>query len=154
MLRKLATAIAVTAAVAGAAWAGPASPAAVSARAALLSCAGAAPWQHAGALVGHVATLRGPVRSTNYASYSNGSPTFLDIGRPYPNEGLSIVIWIENRSAFGRPEVENPGHNDLRPRRRQSLQGRAENRRPLPTPDSDHSLAIPQPSDQPVRAWH
>jgi hypothetical protein len=57
-----------------------------------------------------VATLKGPVKSTKYAASSNGSPTFLDIGRPYPHEGLAVVIWSENRSAFGRPEVKYRGH--------------------------------------------
>jgi DNA/RNA endonuclease YhcR with UshA esterase domain len=76
----------------------------------MLSCAGATSWQHAGTAVGHVATLRGRVASTKYAAYSNGSPTFLNIGRPYPNEGLSVVIWIENRAAFRRPEVRYRGH--------------------------------------------
>jgi hypothetical protein len=57
-----------------------------------------------------VATLKGPVKSTKYAASSDGSPTFLDIGRPYPHEGLAIVIWMENRPAFGRPEVKYRGH--------------------------------------------
>jgi hypothetical protein len=36
---------------------------------------------------------------------SNGSPTFLNIGRDYPNPArFTVVIWIENRAAFGTPE--------------------------------------------------
>jgi DNA/RNA endonuclease YhcR with UshA esterase domain len=74
-----------------------------------VSCSGAVSWQQASSMVGRVATIVGRVASTKYASSSNGSPTFLDIGRPYPNEGLTVVIWIENRSAFGRPEVRYRG---------------------------------------------
>jgi hypothetical protein len=74
-----------------------------------VTCRGAVSWQRAYSMVGRVATIVGPVASTKYASSSNGSPTFLDIGRPYPNEGLTVVIWIENRSAFGRPEVRYRG---------------------------------------------
>src|SRR5262249_9393194 len=73
------------------------------------TCAGAIPWQRAATRVGTVATVIGRVASTKYAASSNGSPTFLDIGRSYPNEGLSVVIWIENKAAFGRPEVKYQG---------------------------------------------
>ena len=109
MLRKLVLTGAVVTAVAGATGAGLASPN-LNSRAGQLSCAGAASWKRAGAFTGRVAKLKGPVKSTKYAAYSNGSPTFLDIGRPYPHEGLAIVIWIENRPAFGRPEVRYRGH--------------------------------------------
>jgi hypothetical protein len=35
---------------------------------------------------------------------------FLDVGRPYPDPArLTIVIWIENRASFGRPEVKYLG---------------------------------------------
>ena len=108
MLRKLVLTGAVAAAVAGLAGAGWASTAHV--RAGQLSCAGAASWKRAGAFIGRVATLKGPVKSTKYAAYSSGSPTFLDVGRPYPREGLAIVIWARNRAAFGRPEVKYRGH--------------------------------------------
>jgi len=109
VLRKLVLTGAVAAAVAGLAGAGWASPT-LNVRAGQLSCAGAASWKRAGSFIGRVATLRGPVKSTKYSAYSNGSPTFLDIGRPYPHEGLATVIWIENRPAFGRPEVKYRGH--------------------------------------------
>jgi hypothetical protein len=53
-----------------------------------------------------VATIRGRVAGTRFASASNGSPTFLNLGVNYPNQRrFTVVIWIENRSAFGRPEV-------------------------------------------------
>jgi hypothetical protein len=53
-----------------------------------------------------VATIRGRVAGTRFASASNGSPTFLNLGVNYPNpRRFVVVIWIENRSGFGRPEV-------------------------------------------------
>jgi hypothetical protein len=100
--------MAVIATVAGsAATAVSAAPAAVAQ--ASVSCRGAVSWQRASSMVGRVATVVGRVAGTKYASSSNGSPTFLDIGRPYPNEGLTVVIWIENRNAFGRPEARYRG---------------------------------------------
>lgn len=75
-----------------------------------VSCSGAVSWTRATSLEGTVATLTGKVMSTKFAASSNGSPTFLDIGHAYPNPNrLSVVIWIENRAAFGRPEVRYRG---------------------------------------------
>jgi hypothetical protein len=62
-------------------------------------------------MIGRVATIRGRVVGTKYASSSNGSPTFLDVGAAYPSSRrFSVVIWIENRAAFGRPETRYRGH--------------------------------------------
>jgi hypothetical protein len=75
-----------------------------------LSCAGALTWQNAGSAVGRVATIRGRVAGTRFASASNGSPTFLNLGVNYPNpRRFTVVIWIEHRAAFGRPEVRYRG---------------------------------------------
>ena len=69
------------------------------------SCSGAVSWRSAPRMVGRVATIKGPVRSTKYASYSNGSPTFLDIGRGYPSPSrFTVVIWGSSRSNFSSPE--------------------------------------------------
>ncbi len=71
-----------------------------------LSCAGAVNWSRASALVGQVATVRGRVAGTKFAATSNGSPTFLNLGVDYPNpRRFTVVIWIENRASFGRPDV-------------------------------------------------
>jgi hypothetical protein len=76
----------------------------------VVTCRGAVSWQKAVSVEGSVATLIGRVAGTKFASSSNGSPTFLDVGRPYPNPArLTVVIWIENRAAFGRPEVKYLG---------------------------------------------
>jgi len=69
------------------------------------SCAGAVSWKSAGQLAGRVATVRGFVVSTKYASYSNGSPTFLDLGAAYPSSRrFTVVIWGRNRANFRTPE--------------------------------------------------
>ena len=56
-------------------------------------------------MIGRTATVKGPVVGTKYASYSNGRPTFLDLGRTYPSSSrFTVVIWGENRASFGTPE--------------------------------------------------
>jgi hypothetical protein len=42
----------------------------------------------------------------HYATTSNGKPTFLNIGEPYPNPArFTVVIWGEDRDKFpGKPE--------------------------------------------------
>ena len=76
-----------------------------------LTCSGAVSWQRASNLVGRIATIQGRVAGTRYAASSNGSPTFLNLGVDYPSPSrFTVLIWIENRSAFGRPEVRYRGH--------------------------------------------
>jgi hypothetical protein len=60
--------------------------------------------------VGETATVCGTVASANYAAGSRGSPTFLNLGKPYPNHVFTAVIWGSDRPKFGtlfraRPEV-------------------------------------------------
>jgi hypothetical protein len=53
----------------------------------------------------------GPVASTKFAGSSNRSPTFLNVGLPYPNvRRVQVLIWIEDRAAFGRPEIRYRRH--------------------------------------------
>jgi len=76
-----------------------------------VSCQGAISWRAANSVVGRLATIRGRVAGTRFASSSNGSPTFLNIGVDYPDpHRFTVVIWIENRASFGRPEVRYRGH--------------------------------------------
>jgi hypothetical protein len=76
----------------------------------LASCVGAVGWQNARRMVGRYATIRGYIAGTKYAAYSNGSPTFLNMGVDYPSSRrVTVVIWQENRSKFGRPEVRYLG---------------------------------------------
>lgn len=56
-------------------------------------------------MIGRTATIKGPVVGTKDAHYSNGTPTFLDLGRSYPSSSrFTVVIWGENRGSFGTPE--------------------------------------------------
>lgn len=42
--------------------------------------------------------------STHFASTSNGQPTFLNVGRDYPDPGrFTIVIWGDDRANFSAP---------------------------------------------------
>ena len=69
------------------------------------SCAGAVNWDKASRYVGRVATVRGRVAGTRYVSYSNGAPTFLNIGVDYPSaRRFTVVIWGRSRGNFGAPE--------------------------------------------------
>jgi endonuclease YncB( thermonuclease family) len=69
------------------------------------TCARPTSWTHARRLVGTQAAIQGPVVDTYFAHRTTGRPTFLDVGRPYPNpERFRVVIWGENRAAFNVPE--------------------------------------------------
>ena len=63
---------------------------------------GAIPWEDAaGYYEGEYVTLFGVVEGSEYASASNGRPTFLNIGNEYPNsDRVTVVIWGENRDNF------------------------------------------------------
>ena len=61
-------------------------------------------WDEAKYHVGERTTVCGPVIDATWASGSNGKPTFLNLGNPYPDpDRFTIVIWIQNRSNF--PQV-------------------------------------------------
>jgi hypothetical protein len=78
-----------------------------SARAALSAggfCSGSIRWQVAENYVGQRRKVRGPVRSTVYARRSRGRPTFLNVGRPFPNpQRFTVVIWGRYRRRFPNP---------------------------------------------------
>jgi hypothetical protein len=70
-------------------------------------CPGAIDWSEAAAHVGQIMTVRGPVIDATFASASRGQPTFLDIGRGYPDPArFTVVIWIPNRDNFPAPPEE------------------------------------------------
>jgi len=67
----------------------------------LPSCANAINWDQASAYMGQQSTIVGPVISATFASSSRGKPTFLNIGKPYPNPGrFTVVIWGYDRDNF------------------------------------------------------
>ena len=51
--------------------------------------------------VGERATVCGEVASTHYAASSRGSPTFINLDKPYPSQIFTVLIWGTNRSKFG-----------------------------------------------------
>ena len=61
-------------------------------------------WDTAARHIGKRVTVEGPVVGTKWASGSKGSPTFLDLGRPYPDPArFTVLIWGEYRNEFPRP---------------------------------------------------
>ncbi len=56
--------------------------------------------------VGETATVCGRVASAHLAYRSRGQPTFLNLGRPYPHQVFTAVIWGLDRGKFGRPEEQ------------------------------------------------
>jgi DNA/RNA endonuclease YhcR with UshA esterase domain len=54
--------------------------------------------------VGEHVTVCGIVESSRYVSKSHAKPTFLNIGKPYPDQEFTIVIWREDRPKFGHPK--------------------------------------------------
>ncbi len=55
--------------------------------------------------IGQHATVCGVVASARYAPRTKGQPTFLNLEKPYPNQIFTILIWGEDRSKFGKPEI-------------------------------------------------
>lgn len=70
-------------------------------------CPGALPWYEAIDNIGAYTTVVGPVVDTAYAPDSRGTPTFLNLGLPYPDPGrFTVVIWIDGRWNFDYPPEE------------------------------------------------
>jgi hypothetical protein len=63
-------------------------------------------WYNAYKYVGRRITVRGRVVDAKYARTTTGRPTFLNLGRAYPNpKRPTVVIWGKNRWRFpSRPE--------------------------------------------------
>jgi len=69
----------------------------------------AIPWHEANNHVGEIKVVEGPVVSAMWASGSEGKPTFLNIGKPYPApDRFTVVIWIDNRVKFTREFSPDP----------------------------------------------
>jgi hypothetical protein len=61
--------------------------------------------EEAASYVGKNATVCGLIASGDYAAGTPAQPTFLDFGKPYPNEAFSAFILGNDRPKFGTPEV-------------------------------------------------
>jgi hypothetical protein len=54
---------------------------------------------------GETATVCGIVASAHYARRARSPPTFLDLGKAYPNQVFTAVIFGPDRSKFGNPDT-------------------------------------------------
>jgi len=58
-------------------------------------------WNQAKDFIGETKTVCGPVKSAFFAENSEGQPTFLNIGKDYPDPArFSVIIWEEDRANF------------------------------------------------------
>lgn len=56
--------------------------------------------------IGETATVCGLVASTHFAGQSRGTPTFINLDKPYPNQVFTILIWGEDLAKFSpRPDI-------------------------------------------------
>jgi hypothetical protein len=60
--------------------------------------------EEAGSHIGEYVTVCGVVASATYAANAPMAPTFLDLGKPYPNQIFTVVILGNDRPKFGMPE--------------------------------------------------
>jgi len=56
--------------------------------------------------VGEEGTVCDRVASSRYVPWARGEPTFLNFGRPYPNQVFTVVIWGNARGRFDEPPEE------------------------------------------------
>ena len=56
--------------------------------------------------VGESATVCGNIASEHTATGSKGTPTFINLDRPYPNQIFTLLIWEDDRKHVGKiPEA-------------------------------------------------
>ena len=53
--------------------------------------------------VGERATVCGVAASIHYAAQSQGTPTFINLDKTYPNQVFTILIWGEDLAKFDKP---------------------------------------------------
>ena len=75
--------------------------------------------------VGETATVCGVVASAKFDAGLQSQPTFLDFGKPYPDQVFTAVIFGDDRSKFGTPEASLRG-------KRVCVSGKIQENRSLP----------------------
>jgi hypothetical protein len=61
-------------------------------------------WNDAKNFIGQTKTVCGNVMRATFAESTNGQPTYLDLGRTYPDPSrFSVVIWGNQRANFPTP---------------------------------------------------
>ncbi len=85
-------------------------------------------WEQAKNHIGETATVYGPVVGVKWATSSKGQPTFLNIGRNYPDPArFTVLIWGDDRANFpSAPETFYAGKTVSATGLIQSYQGAAE----------------------------
>ena len=64
-------------------------------------------WDEAKDHLGKEVQVCGPVKGTYYDSVGWGTPTYLHMGKPYPEpDRIVLVIWGPNRAKFPQPPEE------------------------------------------------
>lgn len=51
--------------------------------------------------IGENRTVCGQIVNTHIATSSHGTPTFVDIDQPWPNQVFDLVIWGDNKADIG-----------------------------------------------------
>jgi hypothetical protein len=59
--------------------------------------------------VGETGTVCGVVASTKFDAELQSQPTFLDFGKPYPDQPFTAVIFGADRAKFGSPDTSLRG---------------------------------------------
>lgn len=59
--------------------------------------------------IGEDGTVCGVVVGTKFDAHLPSQPTFLDFGKPYPDEVFAAVIFGADRARFGTPETDLQG---------------------------------------------
>ena len=60
--------------------------------------------------VGEQSTVCGIVASAKYATSAQGTPTFLNLDKPYPNQIFTALIWGVDRPKFISPPENLEGN--------------------------------------------
>jgi hypothetical protein len=68
---------------------------------AALAMAQTIPASEASKHVGEQATVCGVIVNRHVATQARGTPTFLDIDKPYPHQSLTVVVWERDKGAVG-----------------------------------------------------
>ena len=67
------------------------------------------PWDEAGSYIGEIKIIEGPVVDAAFNIHSMGKPTFLYIGKPYPDpDRINVVIWSDQKGEFVQEFPPNP----------------------------------------------
>lgn len=72
-----------------------------------LDCKNPLDWSVAKQHVGEVVTVVGPLLASKSRPELNGSPTWLDVGRVFPDRNrLTVIVWGKNLSNFNAQELD------------------------------------------------